>query len=118
MLRCSIAARLATSALRFVPWLQQVERAGDGEGNRGHRALSSRPLVSLNEVGGDPERPLGAAVGQFHERERRARCALAAHALATNTHDTKRSADVRARLDALSEIPRGVGARPSRAGGG
>ena len=61
-------------------------------------------LVSLNEVGGDPSR-FGVSVGEFHrtclEAQRRWPRAM----LATSTHDTKRSEDVRARLYLLSEIP-------------
>ncbi|HLY36423.1 MAG TPA: malto-oligosyltrehalose synthase, partial [Candidatus Binatia bacterium] len=63
------------------------------------------PLVSRNEVGGDPGAPLANAVEALHDAnmERAARWPLSI--LATTTHDTKRSADVRARLDVLSEMP-------------
>ena len=61
-------------------------------------------LVSLNEVGGEP-RQFGVAPSEFHsqsgERLETARGSL----LATTTHDTKRSEDVRARIDAISEVP-------------
>ncbi len=61
-------------------------------------------LVSMNEVGGNPASG-GATVDAFHER-----CATAAgrwpYAMSsTSTHDTKRSEDVRARINVLSEIP-------------
>ncbi|HET9441692.1 MAG TPA: malto-oligosyltrehalose synthase, partial [Acidimicrobiales bacterium] len=59
-------------------------------------------LVSLNEVGGDPGR-FGGPVADFHERRRGA--SGAGSMLATSTHDTKRSEDVRARLAALAEVP-------------
>ncbi|WP_298270486.1 malto-oligosyltrehalose synthase [Geobacter sp.] len=61
-------------------------------------------LVSLNEVGGTPER-FGITVEAFHGQniERAKSTPLAM--LATSTHDTKRSEDVRARLCVLSEIP-------------
>lgn len=62
-------------------------------------------LVSLNEVGGEPAR-FGASVAAFHELNGR-RVQLFAHSLsASSTHDTKRSEDVRARINVLSEIPR------------
>ena len=62
-------------------------------------------LVSLNEVGGEPDR-FGRSVDEFH-RENRARLERWPHAmLATSTHDTKRSEDVRARISVLSELPR------------
>jgi (1->4)-alpha-D-glucan 1-alpha-D-glucosylmutase len=62
------------------------------------------PLVSLNEVGGDP-RPSAAAKESFSrfiaERRRHS-----PHSMnATTTHDTKRSEDMRARINVLSETP-------------
>ncbi|MEP7138435.1 MAG: malto-oligosyltrehalose synthase [Caldimonas sp.] len=63
-------------------------------------------LVSLNDVGGDPAR-FGTSVRAFH----RAGAERAAHwphtLIATATHDHKRSADVRCRIDVLSEMPAG-----------
>jgi (1->4)-alpha-D-glucan 1-alpha-D-glucosylmutase len=61
-------------------------------------------LVALNEVGGDPG-TFGSPVEAFH-----AHCAHLASAwpdtmLTLSTHDTKRSADVRARIALLSELP-------------
>lgn len=62
------------------------------------------PLVSLSEVGGEPDR-FGLAADDLHTWAVR-RQARWPHALtAASTHDTKRSADVRARLAVLSEIP-------------
>ena len=61
-------------------------------------------LVSLNEVGGDP-RKFGVLPGEFH-REVQQRAKAWPHSLLdTSTHDTKRSEDVRARINVLSEIP-------------
>jgi (1->4)-alpha-D-glucan 1-alpha-D-glucosylmutase len=61
------------------------------------------PLGSRNEVGGDPGVPIEGAVERLHGLLAE-RAAVHPRSLnATNTHDTKRSADVRARLDALSE---------------
>jgi (1->4)-alpha-D-glucan 1-alpha-D-glucosylmutase len=61
-------------------------------------------LAALNEVGSDPGR-WGRAPAEVHaanaERHRRFPRGL----LATQTHDTKRSGDVRARIGALSAIP-------------
>ncbi len=62
------------------------------------------PLLSLNEVGGSP-RSLGTSVAAFHAKNT-ARAALWPNSLlATSTHDHKRSEDVRARINVLSEIP-------------
>ncbi len=61
-------------------------------------------LVSLNEVGGAPDR-FGVTVAAFH-RQNIERLARWPHSLlTTSTHDTKRSEDVRARLNVLSELP-------------
>lgn len=61
-------------------------------------------FAALNEVGGDPAR-FGVGIEEFHvwntERAERWPHAM----LATSTHDTKRSEDVRARMALLSEIP-------------
>src|SRR5262249_28316115 len=61
------------------------------------------PMVSRNEVGGAPDRSLDDAVDRFHaiNANRAERWPLSLNTV--NTHDTKRSADVRARLDALTE---------------
>ena len=62
------------------------------------------PLVSLNEVGGDPD-CFGFPIEEFHARNAR-RVEEWPHGLsATSTHDTKRSEDLRARINVLSEIP-------------
>lgn len=62
-------------------------------------------LISLNEVGGSPDR-FGITLAGFHNYQRR-RSADWPHAMtATATHDTKRGEDQRARLNVLSEIPR------------
>lgn len=62
-------------------------------------------LVSLNEVGSDPSQ-FGQTVPAFHERmrERQERWPLSLST--SSTHDTKRSEDVRARINVLSEIPK------------
>ncbi|HDP88496.1 MAG TPA: malto-oligosyltrehalose synthase [Thioalkalivibrio sp.] len=61
-------------------------------------------LVALNEVGGEPTR-FGIAVSEFHQACEQAARHQPRALLATSTHDTKRSEDVRARLLLLSEIP-------------
>jgi (1->4)-alpha-D-glucan 1-alpha-D-glucosylmutase len=61
-------------------------------------------LVSLNEVGGDPSR-FGVGVEEFHHACDEVLELWPRTMLATSTHDTKRSEDVRARLDLLSEMP-------------
>ncbi|MFO7655009.1 MAG: malto-oligosyltrehalose synthase [Candidatus Krumholzibacteriia bacterium] len=61
-------------------------------------------LLSLNEVGGDPGR-FGTPVDEFHAACVDAQARRPRSLLATSTHDTKRSEDVRARLVLLSEQP-------------
>ena len=61
-------------------------------------------LASLNEVGGEPGR-FGTTVADFHQFCCEAQAQHPLSLLATSTHDTKRSEDVRARLALLSEIP-------------
>jgi (1->4)-alpha-D-glucan 1-alpha-D-glucosylmutase len=61
-------------------------------------------LLSLNEVGSDPRR-FGTTPAAFH-RQSELRLLHWPHSiLGTSTHDSKRSEDVRARLNVLSEIP-------------
>ncbi|MGA8164263.1 MAG: malto-oligosyltrehalose synthase [Waddliaceae bacterium] len=62
------------------------------------------PLLSLNEVGASAL-PDCTSVEAFH-RENQRRCRLWPHTLlASTTHDTKRSEDVRARIHVIGEIP-------------
>jgi (1->4)-alpha-D-glucan 1-alpha-D-glucosylmutase len=61
-------------------------------------------LGAQNEVGGSLDR-FGVRVDEFHAANARAHDRWPATMTALSTHDTKRSADVRARLALLSEIP-------------
>ena len=62
-------------------------------------------LVSVNEVGGSPKE-FGVSVAEFHHGNQK-RCERWTYSmLATSTHDTKRSEDVRARINVLSEMPK------------
>ncbi len=62
-------------------------------------------FISLNEVGGYPQ-TFGVKIEEFHEFNQQ-QSAFYPHAMnASSTHDTKRSEDVRARLNVLSEIPK------------
>ncbi len=63
------------------------------------------PLVSVNEVGNDPVRAV-TSIREFHEANQSRNLRLPRAMLATSTHDTKRSEDVRGRLQVLTEIPR------------
>jgi (1->4)-alpha-D-glucan 1-alpha-D-glucosylmutase len=62
------------------------------------------PLLSANEVGGDPARP-GIEPDEFHAYCARMQRDWPGSMTALSTHDTKRSADARARLAVLAELP-------------
>jgi (1->4)-alpha-D-glucan 1-alpha-D-glucosylmutase len=89
---------------RFVAKFQQTTSPVTAKGVEDTALYVYTRLVSLNEVGGDPSR-FGTPPNDLHawlaERARRWPSSLST----TSTHDTKRSEDVRARIDALSEIP-------------
>jgi (1->4)-alpha-D-glucan 1-alpha-D-glucosylmutase len=90
--------------LTFAMKFQQFTSPVMAKGLEDTSAYIYHRLLSLNEVGGDP-RQFGVTRSAFH-RANQARAEHWPHAmLATSTHDTKRSEDVRARLNVLSEIP-------------
>ncbi|MCX4588447.1 malto-oligosyltrehalose synthase [Streptomyces sp. NBC_01340] len=62
------------------------------------------PLLSANEVGGNPGAP-AVAPEDFHAYCARVQRDWPATGTALSTHDTKRSADVRAALSVLSQCP-------------
>jgi (1->4)-alpha-D-glucan 1-alpha-D-glucosylmutase len=70
-------------------------------------------LVSLNEVGGDPQR-FGGTIAQFHQSNLHRRERSPRGMLATATHDTKRGEDARTRIHVLSEMPVTWGKRVRR----
>jgi (1->4)-alpha-D-glucan 1-alpha-D-glucosylmutase len=94
---------LARARLAFVLRLQQLTGPAAAKGVEDTALYVYAPLASRNEVGGDPGVPVEGAVERLHAllAERADRTPRALNA--TNTHDTKRSADVRSRIDALSE---------------
>jgi (1->4)-alpha-D-glucan 1-alpha-D-glucosylmutase len=100
------AARLTLEAeapAEFVTRFQQTTPAITAKGVEDTAFYRDVRLLALNEVGGDPGR-FSLAVADFH-----ARCAERAqrfprNLLITQTHDTKRSGDSRARIGALAGI--------------
>ena len=60
-------------------------------------------LASLNEVGGDPDR-FGLTVREFHKANQQRLRNWPHSMLGGSTHDSKRSEDVRARINVLSEM--------------
>jgi (1->4)-alpha-D-glucan 1-alpha-D-glucosylmutase len=83
---------------------QQVTGPAMAKGVEDTAFYNFNRLASLNEVGGDPGR-FGFAPEEFHAACTEAWARWPRALLATSTHDSKRSEDVRARLGLLSEIP-------------
>ncbi len=87
----------------FVTRFQQTSPAVTAKGVEDTAFYRYLRLLALNEVGGDPAR-FGVSVADFHaanlERARRFPRGL----LVTQTHDTKRSGDARARIGALAAL--------------
>jgi (1->4)-alpha-D-glucan 1-alpha-D-glucosylmutase len=90
--------------LAFAMKFQQITSPVMAKGLEDTSAYIYHRLLSLNEVGGDP-RQFGVTRTEFH-RANQARAKNWPHAMLTSsTHDTKRSEDVRARINVLSEMP-------------
>jgi (1->4)-alpha-D-glucan 1-alpha-D-glucosylmutase len=91
--------------LKFVGKFQQVTSPVTAKGIEDTALYIYNRLVSLNEVGGEPDK-FGIAADTLHvwlaERARKWPHGLSA----SSTHDTKRSEDVRARINILSEMPK------------
>jgi (1->4)-alpha-D-glucan 1-alpha-D-glucosylmutase len=92
------------AAPEFVTRFQQTSPPVVAKGVEDTAFYRYARLLALNDVGGDPGR-FGITVDAFHaanaERGERFPQAM----LTTCTHDTKRSADVRARIVALTWVP-------------
>ena len=89
----------------FTGKFQQVTSPVMAKGVEDTAFYAHVPLVSVNEVGSDPQRPI-TQIAEFHESNRQRNHRLPQAMLASSTHDTKRSEDVRSRLHVLSELPR------------
>lgn len=88
----------------FVNRMQQLTGPVMAKGLEDTAFYRCYPLASLNEVGGHPGQ-FGISLASFHQQNQR-RIERWPHCLsATSTHDTKRSEDVRARINVLSEMP-------------
>lgn len=92
--------------LRFVMRWQQFSGPVMAKGLEDTAGYVHNSLISINEVGSDSERekpPMDLA--EFHQFLQN-RLRHWPHSMnATSTHDTKRSEDVRARINVLSELP-------------
>lgn len=88
----------------FIMRLQQFTGAVMAKGGEDTSFYCFNRFVALNEVGNDPS-VFGISVESFHRTMSDSARLRSQSMLATSTHDTKRSGDLRARLTLLSEIP-------------
>ncbi len=105
--RTQLTADQYRARLRFAMKFQQYSGPLQAKGLEDTAFYQYNVLISLNEVGGDPQR-FGGTLTQFHEANLRRLSTFPHGLLATATHDTKRGEDARARLNVLSEIPGGA----------
>lgn len=91
--------------LKFVTRFQQTTSPVTAKGVEDTAFYRYHRFISLNEVGSSPEQ-FGIAPSLVHHQWEARQEYRAASLSATSTHDTKRSEDVRARLNVLSEIPK------------
>lgn len=92
------------SVIRFAMRFQQYTSALMAKGLEDTSFYRYHRLISLNDVGGDPLR-FGIEPSEFHRVIQEGAEHWPHQMLATCTHDSKRSEDVRARINVLSEIP-------------
>lgn len=91
--------------LRFVKKFQQTTSPVTAKGIEDTAFYRFHRFVSLNEVGADPQQ-FGITPNLVHQQFKGRQARWSAALSATSTHDTKRSEDVRARLNVLSEVPK------------
>jgi malto-oligosyltrehalose synthase len=103
LIRSTVLDASSDARLGFVQRLQQTSGPATAKGVEDTALYIYVPLASRNEVGGAPDRPLEDPVGRLHRANAERACSWPSALTCTNTHDTKRSADLRARLDVLSE---------------
>ncbi len=95
---------LAADALAFARRFQQFTAPVAAKGIEDTAFYRFNRLLSANDVGADPE-TLGIRVAAWHAASRDRAARWPHTMLATSTHDSKRSEDVRNRLNVISELP-------------
>ncbi|MBD2482572.1 malto-oligosyltrehalose synthase [Planktothrix sp. FACHB-1365] len=90
--------------LHFVRKLQQFSGPLTAKGVEDTLFYVYNRFVSLNEVGGAPYQ-FGISSDTFHQFNKKQAKSWPHKMNTTSTHDTKRSEDLRARLNVISEIP-------------
>jgi (1->4)-alpha-D-glucan 1-alpha-D-glucosylmutase len=94
---------LRRECLDFTMKLQQLTGPVMAKGIEDTAFYNYNRLMSLNEVGGNPER-LGMTVEAFHGQNIERHKHWPHTLIATSTHDSKRSEDVRARINVITEL--------------
>lgn len=103
----TVDARRAHDAerLRFVMKFQQTTSPVTAKGVEDTAFYRYHRLISLNEVGGDPQH-FGLTPTMAHQQLKTRQAQWPSTLSATATHDTKRGEDVRMRIAVLSEVPK------------
>lgn len=96
-----LADDLKQDALRFIMRWQQLTGPIMAKGVEDTTLYVFNRLISMNDVGGCPE-PM--SIEKFHAFNSDRNAHWPGAMSATSTHDTKRSGDVRARINVLSEM--------------
>ncbi|MCA9097509.1 MAG: hypothetical protein KDA36_03955, partial [Planctomycetaceae bacterium] len=89
----------------FIQRFQQVSGPAAAKGVEDTAHYVYVPLASLCEVGGEPKIHSSDPLEELHRSNLERLQTWPGAMLSATTHDTKRTADVRARLDVLSEFP-------------
>ena len=100
----SILALETPVAPEFIIRFQQTTPAVMAKGVEDTAFYRYARLLALNDVGGDPSR-FGIDVERFHAGNLERAERLPLNLVTTQTHDAKRSGDVRARIAALASMP-------------
>ncbi len=100
----ALGAEGSSTGDEFAQRLQQLTAPVMAKGVEDTAFYRYNRFISLNEVGGDPS-VFGRPAHEFHAATHETARQWPESMLTLSTHDTKRSADVRARLNVLSCIP-------------
>ncbi|WP_036497361.1 malto-oligosyltrehalose synthase [Nitrosococcus oceani] len=104
LLETSLRSELSEEIISFVMRFQQYTGPVMAKALEDTALYIYNYLVSLNDVGSDP-RNFGVSLSSFHRANQERAQRWPYGMVTSSTHDSKRSEDVRARLNVLSEIP-------------
>jgi (1->4)-alpha-D-glucan 1-alpha-D-glucosylmutase len=100
----TIVATAASAGSEAAVRLQQLCGAATAKSKEDCLFYRDARLVSLNEVGGEPDW-FGVGAAEFHDRAATRARVWPSTMTTSTTHDTKRGEDVRARIGLLSQVP-------------